>query len=235
MDSFINRLTRIVTTAPAKPDHHRTKAFDLERILASTSGSADYVNALYAVDLLWQASKTVRQPIERFCILAGLTLVDILHGMGATDARPLMCGNEVSRPEGLSVTCGRPGASEIEDHVNAHLVVMLGDVIVDPLLVQAQRWWNDCPRSAILPVLTEADGRSARWESETKLFKTRRIAHATTAAGCSISYFELPKKVARKAADWQSTPDTRCERREPMVREALRLLKTGADCVGEAV
>src|SRR5690606_22118166 len=103
------------------------------------------------------------RPVVNCCVLGALAVRDILHGMGRTDAVVLKSGLHIQRFEGgkpdNSVTIGDPSAPRLPGLVNAHMVVRLGNLIIDPTLGQVRRWWNDLPRSAVIKIETGSGRR----------------------------------------------------------------------------
>lgn len=182
-----------------------------------------------AVDLNqdWWKSKG-RIPVINCCILSALTLRDILHGMGRRDATLLKSGLHIEITAGslpYAVTIGSPLAAELPGQWNSHMVVKLGDLIIDPTIGQARRGWNNLPLSAVFRDDISAGRRVRLTENHSAPLTTQHI-YKDDNRKIQVSYFKLPRRVEQMTCNWQSAPDASHDRRAPFVNTALDILNS---------
>ncbi|PRA85920.1 hypothetical protein CQ054_10655 [Ochrobactrum sp. MYb29] len=191
--------------------------------------------ALSAMAAFWHAVEINRDgwnsrthmPVIQCCILSALTVRDILHGMGRRDAAVFKSGLQVEVTAGglpYAVTIGSPIAAEIPGQWNAHMVVKLGDLIIDPTIGQASRDWNNLPQSAVFRDGMCAGRRVQLTENHSAALTTRHI-YKDDNRKIQVSYFKLPHGVEQMICDWQDVPDADYERRARLVEDALALLR----------
>ena len=131
---------------------------DIEQL--SSTQRADLATGAAVVEAVWKAvqadpfwCRPGEWPMGR-CILMALVTRDTLQAVGRTDAvvAPMgqrlvgMCGDETPR----NITIGCPGGPVGPKAWNAHMVVRLGDIVLDPTCGQTQRYWNAAPDAAAL-------------------------------------------------------------------------------------
>ncbi|MBJ6125406.1 hypothetical protein [Microvirga splendida] len=184
----------------------------------------DITRATYAISLLHRAAENLGIDILHRCVLSSLATIDILRAMGVRSAlKSFRCGHDVFSAERRqrSIT-GCITAHNKPDRINAHIVVRWGsDFILDPTLGQLRKPWNDVATAGVVPVLAP----TVESVLDANYFHARRYAFALTDEGCEISYFELPKLVEHSTRLWRHEPDARPERRAPLVKEAVRLMR----------
>lgn len=190
--------------------------------------------AKLAVLALWISSLSLpegQHPITRLtsrCIYATLALIDVLANVGI-EGHPLVCGLEVYRQEAPKIHAerrlmiGYPRRLEDPMGLNAHVVARVGDLLVDATLAQARRPWNDLKPYVIAPLLSDIERACTR--VRVKRINQAAIAQVVTNGGTRVSYFELPKTVARRASNWREAGDARAGRRQDLVGLATRLMR----------
>jgi len=212
---------------------HETETFIKGKL--NQKQASDCQIALSALAAFWQVveinkggwSSRTQLPVIQCCILSALTVRDILHGMGRRDAAVCKSGLQVEVVEGslpYAVTIGSPLAAEIADQWNAHMVVKLGDLVIDPTIGQARRAWNNLPQSAVFRDGMCAGRRVQLAENHSAPVTTRHIYNDGNRK-IRVSYFKLPKRVEQMICGWQDVPDADYERRARFVEDALALLR----------
>lgn len=163
------------------------------------------------------------------CILATHALVDVLNATGHRGARIRPVGFELLRYGELprSLTIGARRAPRLEGFTNAHFVVTKGAVLFDPSHAQVRRPWNDAPTFAAFKC---RNSFKVEVPSEGKVFEgISETLWGPPTAGASHEYearfYELPREGRTRIRGWETTPDMRPERREPLVRRAIEILK----------
>lgn len=122
------------------------------------------------------------------------------------------------------LTIGAPDTPQVHGLLNAHLVVQLDDVIIDPTLEQVRRPWNDLPHIGAF-VADVADGR---WIDILPGCWVPVIAQGSVVklgSGCQLSHFKLPRAVARSTRKWTASPDARPCRRREIAEAALAIAR----------
>ncbi len=203
-------------------------AIFLDRNTLTSQQRLDLRDAISAVSSFWAAveldpcfSLPTQSPLER-CILSALTVRDTLHAVGRRDAITLRSGLDLRMTTGYprhSLTIGTPSTPKLEKKWNAHLVVRLGDILVDAVYGQTKRHWNNSPRGAVFlittPEITEIDvepGTNANVTTSHRYpFRTGHI---------QTTYFRLPYSVDFRTRKWRTVPDARLERRSDLVERA---------------
>lgn len=172
-------------------------------------------------------SRRDQPPIER-CIFMALAALDILHGIGRTDA--------VARRSGLAVhgllgdelarlVIGDPKAPALPKKINMHATVSLGEIRLDPSLGQTRRWWNHLPDFAAF-LMRPSD-------VHTLDLGNGLVASTTTVCQWSeaddrhyrVAYFKLPRPVDLATRNWRSAPDALPELRASLVAGAIARLR----------
>jgi len=189
--------------------------------------------ALAAIDAFWDAveqdpqwGSTMNHPIN-CCILSALAVRDILHGLGRRDAVVLRMGLDIRVLEGSelphSISIGNPAAEKVAGCLNAHMIVRLGDFIIDPTIGQTKRFWNEMPRSAI----SRAGSRNRSVIDVTPEINAKVLAsHETRHENriYQVTYFKLPYRSERMSRNWKRAADASPERRTHLVKRALSVL-----------
>ncbi|MHA6643721.1 hypothetical protein [Mesorhizobium sp. A623] len=194
----------------------------------------DFLLAQDAVAAFWQAYEKNRlwwslsstKPIISCCILSALAVRDILHGVGRCDAEVFRSGLELlsDRPDGGWLMIGDPMTPVVDGLWPAHMTVKLGDYLIDPVIGQTKRPWNDMPRSMILqadrdPGVPLELGKGGAAKIYTWAFWNDGNADYR------LSYFKLTHDIHKRTRDWKSSPDANPERREWIVRDAIALMQ----------
>lgn len=169
------------------------------------------------------------EPVINSCILGALAVRDILHGMGRTDAIVLKSGLHIqafkeARPY-RSITIGSPLAPRNPGHWNAHMIVKLGNLIIDPTLGQARRSWNGLPKSAVFENHTDARGQLHLTE-DCSVRVTAQCIHRSNEHDILLTYFKPSFGVDWKTRNWRNAPDADYERRARFVKTALAIVST---------
>ena len=198
----------------------------------------DLVNLKVGMDAalaLWQAaddgslwSKLNCHPMYG-CIFATQALVDVLAALGRKDAKVRLLGFEFVRhsdvePRGLAI--GAKVAPELAGQMNAHAVVTLGEVLIDPSHAQVKRKWNEQPYFASFSMETPFPA---------KLFCDGTLVHGVACASWGLPtslmpceyealYYELPWEVRKRTKGWKNAPDLCPSRRQGVVARALDIL-----------
>ncbi len=190
--------------------------------------------AWYAVEAFWQAYEKNRygweipgiRPLINSCILSALTVRDILHGVGRRDAEAFRSGLDLICPrvDGGWLAIGEPDTPVVDTLWPAHMTVKLGDYLIDPVIGQTKRPWNDMARSAILKAnrdpgvpLTLQNGEKARvytwnyWDIDGREYR--------------LAYFKLTHEIHQRTRDWKNAPDANPVRRERLVRDGIAILQ----------
>lgn len=188
----------------------------------------DLQEGVDAVNAFWSAVETdpfwndaVQSPLY-CCIAAALSVHDILHNCGRTDARVVRSGLDVRLLSGelpYSLTIGDPSAPVLDGMWNAHMTVRLGDVVLDPSYGQTKRSWNHSPHAAVFVVDKVRNATfefEERWDA--KVILEQRHWHSLS--HYQTTYFELPRSSDLRTRKWRDAPDARPERREALVRSA---------------
>lgn len=160
------------------------------------------------------------------CLFSALAVRDILRFSGFPAAKIMQVGSYVSGREGPApyyVVSGDPTAPQVKGKMNAHVIVALGDIIIDPTLIQARRFWNRLPYYGCfvwptLPndIVTLTDGTTAA---------SRTVWRSSSGVNSwSVSYFDLPKRVEQTARRHMDGRDSRFKLRKAIVANAVRRL-----------
>lgn len=200
----------------------------------SAAQRRDLDDGMAAAAAFWQAAQTDKSWQQKHlrphgrCIYSALSVLDILHALGRTDARPFKTGLELHMVSNAPfvparvLTIGYPGTPFVKGAWNAHLVVRLGDILIDPAIAQMKRDWNDMPHYAAF-LAGAPEGHSI----ELNGFGTAptTTVHRRFGSGNSfqISYFELPRQVEVATRGWRSAGDARLEARVDVVRRAVAI------------
>lgn len=167
----------------------------------------------------WRTSS--EWPINR-CIFVALCVRDMLQAAGRTDAEFVRSGFQLRQLTGeipYQLTIGSPTARRIKKSWNAHALVELGGILLDPTHGQTLRLWNHSPHAAALLISPP--------EEETIEIEAGCMAKVTTmhrywAKGnhYQMAYFKLPHSVDLRTRNWRNSPDARPERRRSLVQAA---------------
>ena len=164
------------------------------------------------------------------CIYSALAVLDVLKCMGRTDAFVQKVGLDVRRfasdcntlRQGLAV--GTPGyvPSGKEKRWNAHLIVRLGDVFIDPSISQARRPWNDLPDFAAM-INSAPENLEIEIGGE---FAKAKAAWVSQTAGeyIQITYFDLLRAQDMATRGYLKAPDAKLEARSEIVDLAVKNL-----------
>lgn len=159
------------------------------------------------------------------CIYASLALCDILHGTGRTDAQPVRTGLDVRgyyNDQLYILTVGDPETPMLPRKINAHVVVRLGNIIVDPAFAQTRRWWNNLPHYAAFRVgAPEGETIGLNGGCDARTTTVRRWFEGDDAY--QVSYFRLPRNVDLATRQWRAAPDALPERRMSVVKRAIEI------------
>lgn len=208
----------------------------------SQTQRADLATGTAAVEAVWKAvqadpfwTSKREWPMSR-CILVALTVRDVLHGTGRTDAKVAPIGMimrqtlDATKLNAIGIGC--PGTPVSPSLWPAHMIVQLGDIILDPTCGQTQRFWNAAPDAAAL-LLERKSGRKVElngWGNANV-----KAEHFYTHADFDyrVTYFELTRSISRNSGYWVKTRDAQPEQRKKLVCSAERLLQ--ADTVGQSL
>jgi hypothetical protein len=187
-----------------------------------------------AVDAFWAAvnadprfSQPHENPLIR-CILAALCVRDILAALGRRDAVATKCGLLVRRLTESTInelTIGAPQAEAIENHWNAHLVVRLGDVVLDPTFGQTRREWNHSPRATVCLVGLPEFHEDVPVRLGLVVRSYYNFAVGEDAAIYEVAYFKLSRAVDLQTRKWKEAPDASPERRKGLVAAAVEIYR----------
>ncbi|ANM09247.1 MULTISPECIES: hypothetical protein [unclassified Rhizobium] len=162
------------------------------------------------------------------CILSALTVRDIFHAIGRADASVAPVGVKMVRMHAghdLNVmVLGDPGAPVKHNMWNAHMVVQVGNIIFDPTHGQLQRPWNAAPDALAVACARERAPKVSLQE----MGKANVVAdyrYSRDGYDFAVTYFKLTRSVVERTRDWYDRPDARHERRQPIVKAALEILR----------
>lgn len=193
---------------------------------------ADLRSGKAAVEAFWRAvqadpfwASEGQWPMGR-CILGALTVQDILRATGH-NVSVIPVGLQLVRAyrdKKLNMlTVGEPNAPPIRNGWNAHMVVKIGDILLDPTSGQIQRSWNAAPDAA---ALLFAKSRVAKTSLE-ELGNANTLAEYQSTLDdfdFRMTYFKLTRSVVRRTRNWGTTADANPERRAKLVEAAVRRL-----------
>lgn len=195
--------------------------------------SADLNLSKAVIDAFWGAvardaqwGTTMLHPLE-CCVLSALAIRDIILKIGRRDAVVMRTGLSVRLLSGRDIpyalTIGSPQSWMIAKAMNAHMVVRVGDLLIDPTIGQAKRDWNELPRSAIFKMGAFA-GESLDVVGTDARVTTR---HRYWRGDCQyqVAYFKLPYRADRMSRNWRSSPDAADDRRRRLVYESVVALQ----------
>lgn len=187
----------------------------------------DLADGVAGVDDFWAAvdanpywQQPGQSPLNR-CILAALSVRDILHDAGRADAQVLISGVDLRQLDGdnFSLTVGHPSAPRLNGFLNAHMTVRLGDFIIDPTSGQTSRFWNCVPRASAFLICN--GGIETIEIAPTSSVRVLALHHyEERGRRYQVGYFRLPRSVRLRARNWRNSPDARPERRRPIVAAA---------------
>ena len=166
------------------------------------------------------------------CVFATHALVDVLNAMGHRDARIRPVGFQLQRNGELprALTIGASSTPHEEGAVNAHFVVTKGAVLFDPSHAQVRRPWNNAPTFAAFKIRNsfkvKVSGERNVFEGISETVWGPPIAGAYNEY--EVRFYELPREGRRRIRGWETSPDMRPERRAPIVRRAIEILKARA-------
>jgi len=164
------------------------------------------------------------------CIYASLAVLDILHKLGRNDAFVQKVGLDVRQYghdmttvlNGLRIGDAAYRERTTERRWNAHLLVRLGDVFIDPTIAQARRPWNSLPHFSAMINAAPADFEidiGGKW-AKTKATWVQQ----TIGSFVQTTYFDLPREQDIKTRAYMKAPDAKPEARKDVVREALNII-----------
>lgn len=195
---------------------------------------ADVAEGVSAMEAFWAAVQadpfwlsTEQSPVHR-CILAALAVRDILHSCGREDAVVSRCGLEGRRVSGqphYSVGIGLPSAPKLQTMWNAHLIVRLGDILIDPSHGQTKRAWNQSPQA--VAVLSDLGPKKTITVDAGCDVQVHALHHYPMGGSqYRVAYFKLPRSVDVATRKWRDAPDASHSRRSPLVRAASAMHRT---------
>lgn len=178
----------------------------------------------YAVDLEARSGST-RHPIE-CCLMSALVVRDVLHHIGRRDATVMRSGLDIRMIGGTGniITVGSIDAKRTPGLWNAHMVVRLGNLLVDPTIGQARRPWNVLPHSAIWKNCANS-GKSIELACYTKARVTTSHRFFRRDHEFQVSYFKLPLRSDLMTKSWRSIADACDDRRRRLVQDAVAVLQ----------
>ncbi|WP_245497714.1 MULTISPECIES: hypothetical protein [Rhizobium] len=225
-----NPLTRHIECAPC---------VDYETL--SPSQHEDLQLGKNVVEAYWKAVQSYpllcaphQWPMVR-CILSALTVRDIFHAVGRTDAFVTPVGVKMVRMHAgheLNVmVLGDPGAPVKHNMWNAHMVVQAGNIIFDPTHGQMQRPWNAAPDTLAVARASERASKVSLQE----MGKANVVAdyrYSRYGYDFIVTYFKLTRSVVERTRDWRDRPDARPQRRQPVVHTAVEILRGASPEIG---
>lgn len=167
----------------------------------------------------WRTSS--EWPINR-CILVALCVRDMLHTAGRTDAEFVRSGFQLRQLTGelpYQLTTGSPSARRIRNGWNAHAVVKLGDILLDPTHGQTCRLWNHSPHAAAL-LISPPEKETIEIEPGCRANVTTMHRYWAKGTHYQMAYFKLPHCVDLRTRNWRNLRDARPERRRSLVHAA---------------
>lgn len=205
---------------------------DVEQL--SPTQRADLAIGTAATEAVWKAVQAdpfwVRNgewPMRR-CIFTALTVRDTLHAVGRTDAIVTPVGMKLVQTLGTKkvnvITIGCPGSPIRHNCWPAHMVVRLGDIVLDPTCGQTQRFWNAAPDAAAL-MFEPKSGRKVELEDWGKANVRAQHCYGHAEFDYCVTYFELTRSIARRIGYWVNTGDANPWRRKSLVQSSARLLQ----------
>lgn len=214
--------------------HHATRKIEckphVNEDTLSESEANDLKCGITAVEAVWRSIQSDPHwlacwPMNR-CILVALMVRDTLRGLGRSDAKVLAVGSQHLQFFGgkllNSMTTGCPSARKIRGLWNAHMVVRIGDIVLDPSCGQTQRFWNAAPDAAALLIQSGLKEVSLFEFGEANAVARFRYRHAEF--DYEVNYFDLTRAVAKRTTGWEKTQDARPTRRARVVQAALQRL-----------
>lgn len=189
---------------------------------------------LEACHAFWLASRNnsryepeENKPYKR-CIFAALAVCDIVNSRSAFQAEVHISGLQVRLLDRLTghskrvLAIGHPSGPSGPMDWNAHLVVKIGKLLLDPTLGQASRDWNRLPHIGVFSLNAPAwhcldiDGVRAK--------STSVAITSITMDLLEIAYFKIPLADGFERRPYKMSSNSNRERRE-IVMAATRLLQ----------
>jgi hypothetical protein len=191
--------------------------------------SRDMNDGMAAAAAFWAASQQhpSYRPHNR-CIYAALSVMDILHATGRHEAQVARLGLDLTmhsddpftEPRGLTI--GHPASPKVDGLLNAHLVVRLGDILIDPSFAQVKRDWNSMPH--FIGLLENAPaGHAVAIDHETEASAIAVYRKSDVDRAYQLAYFRLTRDVDLRTRNWRAAPDARPDRRAEVVHQAIEI------------
>lgn len=200
----------------------------------SESQLADLQHGMAAAAAFWRSAlidPTYEQPHLRphgRCIYAAMSVLDVLRATGRPDARVMKTGLDIRMvPADPSIlkrvmTVGHPDTPFSPHSWSAHLIVRLGDILIDPSFAQTRRDWNNSPHYAAFLAGAPA-GHIVDFPGDLQMKST--TVHVQHDADRSIrtAYFQLSHKVNARTRGWQKNGEAKPIKRREIVDRAISI------------
>jgi hypothetical protein len=186
------------------------------------------LNIAHALWAAWMKHPVSMVPMLRLhnrCVFATIVCAEVARRLGYEQATPLKFGVNVFGQCGLlrrQMVIGAPCAPVMQGMINAHAVLGIGDVIVDPTMAQKKRPWNDMPHIGAVVVDAPSD-TTVEIVPGCTVSVVARANMTSPRSTVEISYFKLPRSVERATRHWLNTRDVRRPDFEEIVRAATAI------------
>ncbi|MBL0934382.1 MAG: hypothetical protein IBJ07_06500 [Rhizobiaceae bacterium] len=195
---------------------------------------ADLQHGMVAAAAFWRSAlvdPTYEQPRLRphgRCIFAAMSVLDVLHATGRPDARVMKTGLDIrvvtddpSIPMRV-LTAGHPDTPFSPHSWNAHLVVRLGDILIDPSFAQTRRDWNDSPHYAAF-LAGAPEGHTVILQGNLQMKSTTVYVQHDADRSTQVAYFQLARKVDVLTRGWQKNGEAKPIKRREIVNRAISI------------
>lgn len=196
----------------------------------------DVCRAFWAASMRLPSYKIEHLKPHGRCIYASMALVDILHHLGRKDAIVQKVGLEVRQYNPAMtyiLNAIRVGHANYVDELlerrwNAHLIVRLGDVFIDPSIAQVRRSWNNLPYYSAMIDLDD-EYKTIYIGEEKVSTKAGWMYQQADSTLLQVAYFDLAREQDIKSRGYRKAPDAKPEARKDVVREAIKILSNAND------
>jgi hypothetical protein len=195
---------------------------------------SDLQHGMAAAAAFWRSAamdSTYAQPHLRphgRCIFAAMSVLDVLHATGSPDARVMKTGLDIrvvtddpSIPMRV-ITAGHPDTPFSPHSWNAHLVVRLGDILIDPSFAQTRRDWNDSPNYAAF-LAGAPEGHTVVLQGNLEMKSTTVHVKHEADRSTQVAYFQLARKVDVQTRGWQKNGEAKLIKRREIVDRAINI------------
>lgn len=200
----------------------------------SESQLADLQHGMAAAAAFWRSAvsdPTYKQPHLRphgRCIYAAMSVLDVLRATGRPDAFALKTGLDVRMETVVPgipmsiVTIGHPNTPYSPHTWSAHLVVRLGDILIDPSFAQTRRDWNNSPHYAAF-LAGAPEGHTVILPGNLPMKSTTVHVQHDAARSTQTTYFKLARMVDAQTRGWQKNGEAKPIKRREIVDRAISI------------